>query len=70
MGIFEFSINRIEREFSELPEAYSPYLAKLWENVPSRQLRVIPIGSSLDATQAVCTYDRIRDLVKDKALIP
>ena len=69
VGIFEFSINRIDREFSELLDEYSPYLAKLWENVPTKQLRVIPIGSSLDATQAVSTYDRIRDLVKDKELI-
>jgi len=69
VGIFEFSINRIDREFSELLEEYKPYLVKLWENVPTKQLRVIPIGSSIDATQAVSTYDRIRDLVKDKELI-
>jgi len=69
IGIFEFSINSIDREFSELMEKYSPYLAKSWENVPTKQLRIVPIGSSIDATQTVSTYDRIRDLVKDKELI-
>ncbi len=69
VGIFEFSINSIDREFSELLEKYIPYLAKSWEKVPTKQLRVVPVGSSIDATQTVSTYDRIRDLVKDKKLI-
>lgn len=69
VGIYEFHLNTIDREFSEYMEAYFPYVAEAWKNVKTKQLRVVPIHSSVDEDRSVSTYDRVRELVKDKELI-
>lgn len=69
VGIFEFHLNTIDREFSEYMQEYFPYMAESWKSVKTKQLRVVPISSALDDEKTVSTYDRVRDLVKDKQLI-
>ncbi len=69
VGIFEFQVNRMDREFSEMMEAYFPYIAKLWSSTKTQQLRVVPLNSAVGAASAVGTYDQIRELIKGKELI-
>ena len=68
-GIYEFHLNTLDRELSEMLEEYFPYLAKVWESTKTKQFRVVPIGSSVNAAPTVSTYDQIRELVKGKELI-
>ena len=69
VGIYEFHLNRLDCELADLMEEYLPYLAKSWESTKTKQLRVVPIGSSLATAPAVSTYDQVRELVKSKKLI-
>ncbi len=69
IGIYEFSLNNIDRELAELMEEYFPHLGAFWANTKTKQLRVVPVGSAIDAVPAVATYDRIREMVKGQQLI-
>ena len=63
VGIYEFHLNTLDRELAELMEEYLPAIAKFWESTKTKQLRVIPIGTSLSTTPLVSTYDQVRALV-------
>ena len=69
VGIYEFHLNTLDRELAELMEEYFPHIGKSWESIKTKQLRVVPIGSSLSAASAVSTYDQVRELIKDKKFI-
>lgn len=69
VGIYEFHLNTIDRELSEYMEEYFAYLAKAWESVGTKQLRVVPIQAALQDDKKVGTYAQIRELIKDKQLI-
>lgn len=69
VGIYEFHVNTIDRELAEYIEEYFPHIAKAWESVGTKQLRVVPIEAGLQDDKKVGSYARIRELVKDKQLI-
>jgi len=69
VGIYEFHLNTIDRELSELLEEYFPHIAASWAKVKTQQLRVVPIDSAIGDDRAVSTYDKVRELVKEKYLI-
>ncbi|MCP4603689.1 MAG: 4Fe-4S ferredoxin [Proteobacteria bacterium] len=69
VGIFEFNLNTIDREFSEMMAEYLPHIAKQWSTIDTKQLRVIPVGSSIEAKSEIATYDKIYDLIQDVKLI-
>lgn len=69
IGIYEFHLNTLDRELSEMMEEYFPYIGEIWQSTKTKQLRVVPIGSSVDTTHAVSTYNHIRELVKNKKMI-
>jgi electron transport complex protein RnfB len=69
VGLYEFQLTRLDREFCELFEAYLPYLGLSFMKVKTRQMRVIPVGSSINAVPAVADYNRVRELVKEQETI-
>lgn len=69
VGIYEFQLGRLDKEFSELFEAYLPYIGLSMANQKTRQMRIIPLESSLDATSTVAPYNKVRDLVKEQEVI-
>ncbi len=69
IGLYEFQLDRIDREYSELLEEYLPYLGLSMMSVKTKQLRVIPLESSIESTPAVATYNRVRDLVREQETI-
>jgi electron transport complex protein RnfB len=69
VGIYEFHVGTIDRELAEYMEEYFPYIAKAWESVGTKQLRVVPIEAALQDEKKVGTYAQIRELIKDKQLI-
>ena len=69
IGIYEFQLNTIDRELAELFEEYIPTLTGQMRSTRTKPMRVIPVDSAVDATTAVASYDRVRELVKDKQLI-
>ncbi len=69
VGIYEFQLNKIDRELAELFEEYIPTLIGQMRSTRTKPMRVIPVDSAIDATTAVASYDQIRELVKHKELI-
>ncbi|PKN32762.1 MAG: 4Fe-4S ferredoxin [Deltaproteobacteria bacterium HGW-Deltaproteobacteria-19] len=68
IGLYEFQVNRLDREFCELYEEYLPYLALSTARLTS-QYRVIPVESSLEETAGVTPYNRIREIIRGEGLI-
>jgi ferredoxin len=69
VGVYEFQLNRLDKEFCELFEEYLPHMGATMVPLETKQLRVIPVGSSVEAAPAVETYNRVRDLVKEQDVI-
>jgi ferredoxin len=69
IGIYEFQLNKIDRELAELFEEYIPTLIGQMRSTRTKPMRVIPVDSAIDATTAVASYDQVRELVKAKELI-
>lgn len=69
IGIYEFQLKHLDREFSELFEEFLPYYGMAMANVKTGQLRRIPLGSVVQATKGVAPYNNVRELIKDKDFI-
>ena len=69
VGVYEFQLNTLDREFSELFEEYLPHIGLSMANLKTSQMRVIPLESAIHATSAVETYNRVRDLVRQQEII-
>jgi Pyruvate/2-oxoacid:ferredoxin oxidoreductase delta subunit len=69
VGVYEFQLNHLDREFSELFEEYLPHLGLAMAQAKTSQMRVIPLESAVEATPAVETYNRLRDLVRQQEII-
>jgi electron transport complex protein RnfB len=69
VGIYEFQLKNLDREFSELFEQYLPYYGMAMANVKTGQLRKIPLGSALETATSVAPYTDVRELIKDKDFI-
>jgi ferredoxin/DNA-binding Lrp family transcriptional regulator len=63
IGIYEFHLKSLDRELAELLDAYVPHMVDYWSGVPTKQLRVVPIGAAVGSELEVATYDTVRDLV-------
>lgn len=65
VGIYEFHLKSMDREFAELMHEYEPYLIDLWSGVKTKQLRVVPVEAAVENVPESATYDRVREMVKD-----
>ncbi len=63
-GLYEFQIDRMDREFVELAEAYMPYFgAQFFQHEPAL-MRTVPIEQELDGAQAAQPYDRVSAIIE------
>ena len=69
IGIYEFQLKNLDKEFCELFEEYLPYYGISVKNVKTKQLRVIPVESAVSTVSSVATYNKVRDLVRDQETI-
>jgi Na+-translocating ferredoxin:NAD+ oxidoreductase subunit B len=63
VGIWEFQLKTLDKELSQMIEEYIPYFGMSLMPIKTKQMRVIPVDSSLTGKTKVETYNRIRDLV-------
>ncbi|MEW6553966.1 MAG: 4Fe-4S binding protein [Actinomycetota bacterium] len=63
VGIYEYRLGAMDREMAELVEEYIPHIGLAMAGVKTLQTRFIPVGSAVDASHTIATYDRVRDLV-------
>jgi len=66
VGVYEFQLNNLDKEFCELFEEYLPYLGMSFMAVKTKQMRVIPVESAISAKSTVATYNKVRDLVMEQ----
>ena len=68
IGIFEYQLGRVTKEFAELAKDYS--LGVFYEEFHNKtkpgQMRTIPVEKSLSPEYTVSTYDNIRDIISYK----
>ena len=69
VGIYEFQLNTIDEELAGMVEDYLPYIGMLQGGLDTKQLRVVPVGTAVEATHAVAAYDRVRDLMREEEII-
>ncbi len=64
VGIYEFHLKSMDRELAELLDEYLPHLTESWSGGKTKQLRVVPVETAVEAGKEVATYDRVREMVK------
>jgi Na+-translocating ferredoxin:NAD+ oxidoreductase subunit B len=70
VGIWEYHVNNLDPDLIREVNEYIPHLAqKTWVGEKTRQLRVVPIKRSLDATMTVTAYEAAEEIIKQQAKI-
>ena len=64
IGIYEFQVNTLDKEFCELFEEYLPHLGLSFSAFQTNQLRVIPVGTAIKNTPSVAPYNRVKNLIE------
>ena len=65
IGIYEYQVDRLDREFAELFEAYAPHLLRTVGGARPTLARVVPIGASIDARLEVLGYEDLRAIIHE-----
>ena len=66
VGIWEYQVGHLTKGLAEEMERYLPHLLnhKTWGKAP--QMRVVPVGRSVDARQEILTHERAAALLEDQ----
>jgi NAD-dependent dihydropyrimidine dehydrogenase PreA subunit len=64
VGIYEFQVNRLDKEFFEDLIEYRRTMHKDPRPQPLTQMRTIPVGQSIEGNLEVLPYERAEELVK------
>lgn len=66
IGIFEFQLNRMDKEFADMVEEYAPALMSHVGGFAPSLTRVVPVNAAIDAEHQVHRYEDVR-LMLEKA---
>ncbi len=69
VGIYEFQLSHLDREFCELFEEYFPHFAMQLASLKTSQLRVIPVESAVGSGGTIESYNQVRELIKEQKVI-
>ena len=69
VGIYEFHLNSIDRELAEMMEEYLPVYGLTWKKGRTQQLRVVPVGSSIESKTSVAPYNLIKEMLKQQEIV-
>ena len=70
VGIFEYQVGNLDREFVDLVRQYSReamHREMICPDTP--QLRVVPVQESLDAAMEIAPYDELRKILSSQKVI-
>lgn len=63
-GIYEFQLNRLDKEFVELFEEYEPHLMGALGGTPPAVTRVVPVNRSIQAEHQILRHEDVRGMVE------
>ncbi|MBP7737801.1 MAG: 4Fe-4S binding protein [Spirochaetes bacterium] len=69
VGIFEFQLDKMDREYAALHDTYKPYYGLQWISTRTRQMRTVPVHAAIQSNASVEIYDRARDFIKTQKII-
>jgi electron transport complex protein RnfB len=70
VGIWEYHVNDLDPDLIRDVNEYIPHMAhKNWTGPKTKQLRVIPVGQSLNAEMRVTPYEAAEEIIKQQSKI-
>lgn len=70
IGIWEYHVNDLDPELIRDVNEYIPHLArKNWVGAKTKQLRVVPVGKSLNAEMTITPYEAAEEIIKKQSKI-
>jgi Pyruvate/2-oxoacid:ferredoxin oxidoreductase delta subunit len=70
VGIYEFQLGHLTREFAQLMEEFKPILAEnTWLKGETRELRTVPVNQTVEARSEVLSYESAEELIQSSAKI-
>lgn len=64
LGIYEFQLNRMDREFAEMCEEYAPYLAKQFFTDKPQFMQTIPIETEVSEKHETLSYEKVSTIIE------
>ncbi len=64
IGIFEFQLQRLDKELADMVEEYAPTLMPALGGHPPALMRVVPVNEQIEAKHEVLRYEDIRQSIK------
>lgn len=64
IGIYEFQLNRMDKELADLVEEYGPDLVKTLGGFSPAVTRVVPINAKIEAQHEVLPYENLRAMLE------
>lgn len=64
VGIFEFQLNRLDKELADLMEEYGPHLMGTLGGHKPELMRVVPLNIQIDAEHTVHTHEDLRKVME------
>ena len=68
-GIYEFQINRLDREFAELNEEFSPYFERQFAETQPSLMQPLPIEEEILVTQEALPYEQVSNILENSESI-
>ena len=65
IGIFEFQLNRIDKELAEMVEEYAPSLMGTVGNFPPHFVRVVPVNTQIKAEHQVLLHEDVHQIIEN-----
>lgn len=70
VGIWEYHVNDLDEDLIRDVNEYIPYLMKKgWVDRQTKQLRVVPVGQSVNAEMAVTSYEAAEEIIRQQSKI-
>jgi electron transport complex protein RnfB len=64
IGIYEFQLNRMDKEFAELCEEYSPFLGPQLVMTKPQLMQVIPVERNIPVNYESLPYERVSSIIE------
>ncbi len=64
-GIYEFQLNRLDKEFAELNEKYYPSYGQQFFNNTPQLMQTLPVEKEIPGNQEAIPYERVSSLIEE-----